>query len=136
MSFALDNFKREYSNSEKDQVLKYLNENFDPKNFKFYLTKFNFKFDDIPSVSFVRANRIHGYFQQFDDKMHKLAFGVGFYKDNMLSFVWLLDIKDGFPKEMKDSSMHDNFDWQEIEKDNENIATHLFDEHEECYVFK
>lgn len=136
MSFTLDNFKREYTNGDKEIVLKYLNENCDFKNFKFYHAKFNSKYDDIPTISFVRANRINGYFQQFDNDMHKIAFGVGSYKNNELNFVWLLDMKNGFPNVLKDSTMYENFDWHEVDKDNEIVLSILFDEKEEAYIFK
>lgn len=136
MKFPLDPFKSEYSNNPQDLVINWFNENYQEcENNSIYLAKY--KNEDLPTIEFIRKNRINGYFQQFDTKIHKIAFGSGFYKDGKLSFVWIFSHENKeVPELMKDSSYFDSFDWTEIDKNDPEILNHLFPTDGEKYVFK
>lgn len=124
MGFRADAIKREYKNSSKDEFMKWLSENFDENTNSIYFATYN---DDIPSVGFVRSNKVNGYFQQFDTKLHRTTFGQGIFTNGKLTFVWFFSTNDGnVPVEMTTSSLYEACEWKKVCKDDEKIWTHLY----------
>lgn len=133
MVFSVDGIKREFSNKSKEEVIEWFNKTYDKKKAVLYYAKY--KYDDVPSVLFIRSNKINGYYQQLNNKLHRLAFGVGVWHDKTLSYVWVFRGKE-VPKEMKDSSYYKSCDWEELEQTDGRMWEHLYPEDGEKYVYK
>ena len=124
MGFRADAVKREYKNSSKEEFMKWFSENFNDDTNSVHFATYT---DDVPSVGFVRSNKVNGYFQQFDTKMHRTTFGQCVFADGKLTFVWVFSTKDGsVPDEMTSSSLYEVCEWEKIEKDDERLWSTLY----------
>jgi len=95
MTFNLDAWKREFSNSiDPETSIKWLIDNFNHHTHgirQAEITGLN------GSMKFIRANTINGYFQQLDGKLHKTAFGVAIINPQdptTATCLWLFKFSD------------------------------------------
>jgi len=131
MPFRIDAFKREYSNNEKIGVISWFDKNFDGGSI--YLATYKY---DVPSIQFIRQNKVTGYYQQFDRKLSRTACGAGIYHNNKLTFVWIFSTAD-IPPEMVSSSLHDSVEWTKIDANNAELWSHFYpDDDAELYIYK
>jgi len=91
-SFALDAFKRVYSNEDTaTKAIPYFWENFDPEGWSIWRADYNYN-DDLKYV-FMSSNLVSGMMQRLD-KLRKYAFAsvliLGKDNDNSISGIWVL----------------------------------------------
>jgi len=89
-NFALDEFKREFSNKPLDEALDFLYKNFDAAGYTMWFSKY--KYNDELTKTWLSGNLINGMFQRMD-AMRKYAFGVqsvfGEDDNNAISGFWI-----------------------------------------------
>ncbi|EIE88418.1 hypothetical protein G6F55_012421 [Rhizopus delemar] len=70
--FILDQWKREYSNNDTKDAIKWFWENFDPEGFSIW--KVDYKYNDELTLTFMSNNLIGGFYARLE-RAHKYAFG-------------------------------------------------------------
>jgi len=89
-NFALDEFKREFSNKPLDEALDFFYKNFDAAGYTMWFSKY--KYDSELTKTWLSGNLINGMFQRMES-MRKYAFGVqsvfGVDDNNSISGFWI-----------------------------------------------
>lgn len=127
------------NNYEKNshQCLKSLIDNKQLDDYSVYIGVLN---DVLPTIEFVRNNRINGYFQSLDNKLSKNTFGMFQFRNDDQYFVFLF--KDDMSELFKESSLYDACNWTKITLDEglNRFYPDLFENNNELiykkYVFK
>nr|CCC95841.1 unnamed protein product [Trypanosoma congolense IL3000] len=113
--FVLDNFKREYSNTDTRTVAApYFFSNYDPNGYTTFWCRYKYNEDN--KMQFMTANLVRGWFQRMEHT-RKYAFGValiiGEEKRHDIVALWVFRGK-GMPDIVKDVEDTELFDWEEI----------------------
>lgn len=126
MAFRLDSLKREYKNNSQLVCKKWFDDNYDPSVASIYFAKY--KYDDMPTVGFVKKNKLNGYYQQLDNKLHSKAFGMGLCIDNELTYIWVFSNRGNpeVPQEMLNSSLYESCEWVQIESTDNKIWDYFY----------
>jgi elongation factor 1-gamma len=119
-NFALDEFKREFSNKPLDEALEFFYKNFDAAGYTLWYSKY--KYNDELSKIFMSTNLINGMYQRMES-MRKYAFGVNsvFGEDgkNEISGFWVFrGTGDTLPKSQLDVDDSAHYDWTQIKWEN------------------
>ena len=109
MALRFREFKGLYYNSTQEEVMTWFESKFDPEANSMWIASFT---DNIPSVGFVRDNKITGYYQQFDNKLKGIMFGSGVYHNGKLTFAWIFGESD-IPEKFRETSFYDSCQWKQ-----------------------
>jgi len=131
-SFALDEFKREFSNKPLDEALDFLYKNFDAAGYTLWYSKY--KYNDELTKTWLSGNLINGMFQRMD-AMRKYAFGVqsvfGEDDNNAISGFWIFrGTGNTLPESqlaVDDTALYEwtQIDWANIEGEKARIKAYL-----------
>jgi elongation factor 1-gamma len=119
-NFALDEFKREFSNKPLDEALDFFYKNFDAAGYTLWFSKY--KYNDELSKIFMSTNLINGMYQRMEG-MRKYAFGVNsvFGEDgkNEISGFWVFrGTGDTLPQSQLDVDDSAHYEWTKIDWSN------------------
>jgi elongation factor 1-gamma len=113
--FILDAWKREYSNNDTKDAIKWFWDNFDPEGYSIW--KVDYKYNDELTLTFMSNNLIGGFYARLE-RAHKYAFGSmivrGENNNNTISGYWVIRGQE-IPYEIYDAADYGSYDFQKIE---------------------
>jgi elongation factor 1-gamma len=113
--FILDAWKREYSNNDTKDAIKWFWENFDNEGYSIW--KADYKYNDELTLTFMSNNLIGGFYARLE-RAHKYAFGSmivrGENNNNTISGYWVIRGQE-IPYEIYDAADYGSYNFQKIE---------------------
>ncbi|CEI97373.1 hypothetical protein RMCBS344292_11508 [Rhizopus microsporus] len=113
--FILDQWKREYSNNDTKDAIKWFWENFDPEGYSIW--KVDYKYNDELTLTFMSNNLIGGFYARLE-RAHKYAFGSmivrGENNNNTISGYFVIRGQE-VPFEISDAADFPSFNFTKIE---------------------
>ncbi|KAI8975181.1 hypothetical protein BDF20DRAFT_877314 [Mycotypha africana] len=113
--FILDAWKREYSNNDTKDAIKWFWEHFDPEGFSIW--RVDYKYNDELTQTFMSNNLIGGFYARLE-RAHKYAFASmivrGKNNDNTISGYFVIRGQE-IPFEIYDAADFESYNFQKIE---------------------
>ncbi|KAL9550530.1 hypothetical protein MBANPS3_004693 [Mucor bainieri] len=113
--FIMDAWKREYSNNDTKDAIKWFWENFDPEGYSIW--KVDYKYNDELTLTFMSNNLIGGFYARLE-RAHKYAFGSmivrGENNNNTISGYFVIRGQE-VPFEIYDAADYGSYNFQKIE---------------------
>ncbi|KAI7873074.1 uncharacterized protein EV154DRAFT_103788 [Mucor mucedo] len=113
--FILDAWKREYSNNDTKDAIKWFWEHFDPEGYSIW--KVDYKYNDELTLTFMSNNLIGGFYARLE-RAHKYAFGSmivrGENNNNTISGYFVVRGQE-VPYEIYDAADYGSYNFQKIE---------------------
>ncbi|KAI8330141.1 hypothetical protein EDC96DRAFT_471057 [Choanephora cucurbitarum] len=113
--FILDAWKREYSNNDTKDAIKWFWEHFDPEGFSIW--KVDYKYNDELTQTFMSNNLIGGFYARLE-RAHKYAFASmivrGTNNNNNISGYFVIRGQE-VPYEIYDAADYESYNFQKIE---------------------
>ena len=113
--FIMDAWKREYSNNDTKDAIKWFWENFDQEGYSIW--KVDYKYNDELTLTFMSNNLIGGFYARLE-RAHKYAFGSmivrGENNKNTISGYFVVRGQE-VPFEIYDAADYGSYDFQKIE---------------------
>ncbi|KAI8646842.1 hypothetical protein BD408DRAFT_409302 [Parasitella parasitica] len=113
--FIMDAWKREYSNNDTKDAIKWFWENFDQEGYSIW--KVDYKYNDELTLTFMSNNLIGGFYARLE-RAHKYAFGSmivrGENNKNTISGYFVIRGQE-IPFEINDAADFTSYDFQKIE---------------------
>lgn len=117
--FNMNDWKFTFTNDNSDVSSNYLNQYKDNISLVFVTGTY---IDKLPSIDFMKTNLIKGFFQSFDNKLTRNAFGTAILlPNNALHFTFMFYIKDNkddrLPELFEKSDLFESCFWSNIKFD-------------------
>ncbi len=113
--FVMDAWKREYSNNDTKDAIKWFWENFDQEGYSIW--KVDYKYNDELTLTFMSNNLIGGFYARLE-RAHKYAFGSmivrGENNNNNIAGYFVIRGQE-VPFEITDAADYGSYDFQKIE---------------------
>ncbi|KAI7904422.1 uncharacterized protein BX663DRAFT_504993 [Cokeromyces recurvatus] len=113
--FILDAWKREYSNNDTKDAIKWFWEHFDPEGYSIW--KVDYKYNDELTLTFMSNNLIGGFYARLE-RAHKYAFASmivrGENNKNTISGYFVIRGQE-VPFEIYDAADYESYNFQKIE---------------------
>jgi elongation factor 1-gamma len=113
--FIMDAWKREYSNNDTKDAIKWFWDNFDSEGYSIW--KVDYKYNDELTLTFMSNNLIGGFYARLE-RAHKYAFGSmivrGENNNNTISGYFVIRGQE-VPFEIYDAADYGSYDFQKIE---------------------
>jgi elongation factor 1-gamma len=113
--FVMDAWKREYSNNDTKDAIKWFWENFDKEGYSIW--KVDYKYNDELTLTFMSNNLIGGFYARLE-RAHKYAFGSmivrGENNNNNISGYFVIRGQE-VPFEITDAADYGSYNFQKIE---------------------
>ncbi|KAI8070646.1 uncharacterized protein B0P05DRAFT_550550 [Gilbertella persicaria] len=113
--FVMDAWKREYSNNDTKDAIKWFWEHFDPEGYSIW--KVDYKYNDELTLTFMSNNLIGGFYARLE-RAHKYAFGSmivrGENNNNSISGYFVIRGQE-VPYEIYDAADYESYNFQKIE---------------------
>ncbi|CAO3610712.1 unnamed protein product [Mucor hiemalis] len=113
--FIMDAWKREYSNNDTKDAIKWFWENFDKEGYSIW--KVDYKYNDELTLTFMSNNLIGGFYARLE-RAHKYAFGSmivrGENNNNNIAGYFVIRGQE-VPFEITDAADYGSYDFQKIE---------------------
>ncbi|KAI8637273.1 hypothetical protein BD408DRAFT_486323 [Parasitella parasitica] len=113
--FIMDSWKREYSNNDTKDAIKWFWENFDQEGYSIW--KVDYKYNDELTLTFMSNNLIGGFYARLE-RAHKYAFGSmivrGENNNNTISGYFVIRGQE-IPFEVSDAADFTSYNFEKIE---------------------